>query len=264
MLVASYPRSGSNWIARTIEAVLLGRIGWTNPQARGRRGIYHDLDRFISTGRLGEIETWRASSSLVLKTHRTPDAIRRDAPGVLGDAALRVGILRSPIDVMASVFRFLLWSGSLIRGDETVRDIGRAVELGLVGPFVESFIESRGHPAFESMGFGSWSSHAASWSGVLGGADGVRLLYRDLKRDAPGGLSGVFDRLGLAVSREEIGRALAGASPERIGAQFGDGFVNTATDGSHADVVSPAQHERALSVFAEEIGRYGLGEGRGL
>ncbi len=261
VLIASYPRSGSNWIGRTLEHVLLGRVGWINPLSRGRRGIYHDLDRFIATGRLDELTRWSVASSLVLKTHRTPGAIERDAPGVLERADLVVGVLRGPLDVMASVFRFLLWSGQLTSDGKPVGDLELARRLGLVEPFIESFIAARGHVPFEAMGFGTWSSHAEAWSAALGGASGLRLLYKDLKRDARPQLSRVFEGLGLDVTGQQIDDALALASPEQIGAQFGPGFVHAATDGSYSDFLTSEQRALALAVFASDIERYGLDSG---
>ena len=261
MLIASYPRSGSNWVGRTLEHALLARIGWADPLERGRRGIYHDLDRFLAQRRLDELERWGASASLILKTHRAPESLERDAPGWLDRVDLVVGVVRPPLDVMASVLRYLAWSGSLVGPDgEVVKDMRRARELGLVTPFVEGFIDARGHAPFEALGFGSWVSHARAWSPMLD-RRGLRLRYEDITRDSHAVFASVLDRLTLPVEPERLDEAIASATPERIGAQFGAGFVNNDRDDAGGAWLTPEQLERAHAAFGEEAARYGLGVG---
>lgn len=261
VLIASYPRSGSNWVGRTLEHALLSRVGWADPIERGRRGIYHDLDRFIAEGRLDELERWSTASSLVLKTHRTPEALAKDAPGWQERSDLVVGVIRGPLDVMASVLRYLIWSGALTDASgATPANLEQATTMGLVDPFIDAFIDARGHAPFEALGFGNWASHARDWTSVLK-ERGVRLRYPDLKRDAHATFEALLARLRLGVSNERLNEAITSASPERIGTQFGAGFVHTASDGSYVDVLSAEQQERAASVFASDVARYGLGDG---
>jgi len=261
IIIASYPRSGSNWIGRTLEHALLQGIGWLDPIARGRRGVYHDLDRFITDGRLDEIGRWASASSLILKTHRLPEFVERDAPGLLSRADLVVGVLRHPLDVMASVFRYLLWAGAVTHEGERVSIVDRADELGLAAPFVDAFVSAGGHAPFEALGFGAWASHAEAWSEAMNSERGARLKYRDLLRDARGQLTQAVDRLGLGVTPEQIGGALASASPDRISAQFGAGFVRSEKDVSFDALLSPEQHARAEQAFEESVARYALSRG---
>jgi hypothetical protein len=258
VLVASYPRSGSNWVGRVLERVLLERVGWTDPIARGRRGVFHDLDRFISEGRLGELERWAGASSLVLKTHRTPEALAAHAPGWLERADLVVGVIRHPGEVMGSVLRFLLWSGGVEHEGERIDDLGRAHKLGLVAPFIDAFLRCRGHAPFEAMGFGSWSTHAASWERRLAPPAGLRLAYARLTLDPVRELAPLFGALALGCEESALERALRACSPETIASQFGAGFVSTPL--GRDDPLTAEQRARAERLFASEIARYGLGD----
>ncbi|MFI4897573.1 MAG: hypothetical protein ACIARR_07090 [Phycisphaerales bacterium JB059] len=257
VLVASYPRSGSNWVGRVLEHVLLERVGWSDPIARGRRGVFHDLDRFVSEGRLGELERWAGASALVLKTHRTPEALAAHAPGWLERADQVVGVIRHPGAVMASVLRFLLWSGGIEHDGERVEDLGRAHQLGLVEPFVEAFLEHRGHAPFEAMGFGAGGEHAGAWDARLVPPTGRRLVYARLTRDPVRELAPLLGALGLDHVDSSIERALRACSPQKIASQFGAGFVSTPL--GRDDPLTHEQRARAERCFEGEIARYGLG-----
>ena len=88
----------------------------------------------------------------------------------------------------------------------------------------------------------------------------MRLRYQELKQSSRASFSHVLDRLGLETDASTLDEAIASASPERIGSQFGAGFVHTASDGSYRQLLTQEQRERAKSAFQSEIERYGLGD----
>lgn len=255
VLVTSYPRSGSNWVGQVMR-LLESAHARINPD---RVGLFHDLE-VVRLEVDVEAYLYPGPAPLVFfKTHELPAVVFERSPGLRGEVRAAINIVRHPLDVMVSSLRWSLWAGRVFHEGRAVRTMDEARALGLLDGYVEHFLAHRGAPDFAASGYGTWPEHARAWGGER--AEGVPILrarYRDLVGSPVESFGRLARGLGIEVGEEEMERAIAGCTPERIGAPFGAGFIHRAGESRYTDTLSPGQIERGLAVFADDIRRLGL------
>ena len=257
VLLCSYPRSGSNWVGDVLSLSESARLGEDPAQRR----LFHDLEGLRAQGQLDRFYT-RTPRMIFLKTHELPGALFDRSPGLEAWTRAIVTVLRHPLDVLVSSFRYALWAGRVEHEGQRVDAFGRARELGYFDRYVDRFIEHAGDPAFIGAGYGSWLEHSEAWAAPVGvKAPIVRARYSDLLRSPVKQFARIAREIPMLVSEQHIADAVQTSTPARTAELLGKGFVHGASDGSHTELLSADQRARAMEVFGPAMGRYGLGEG---
>jgi len=250
--IASYPKSGNTWVRFLACNLVFGPVHSAAELARLVPDV-HEL-----TGAC-EIHGPR----VLMKTHfpyspRLPLATR---------TAAAVYIVRHPADVMLSNFHY-------------ARRRGAASWEQTFERYLESYIGARGDPRWLELGMGSWEENVRSWMSPERDFPIMRVRYEDLLDDGLKLARSLREFLGLARTDEQIGRAAAAASFERLreieeadiraqrvgifykpylrpGIEAGVRFMRAGRSGEGARALSASQRERfdaAFGTLQRELG----------
>ena len=244
--IASYPKSGNTWIRFLVCNLVFGPLDSAAQLAQLAPDV-HELN--------GVCEI--ASPRVLMKTHfpycaRLPLASR---------TAAAIYVVRHPADVMLSNFHYARRRRALTPDD------GTALER-----YIDGYIAARGDPRWLELGMGSWEENVRSWVSAGREFPLLRVRYEDLLADGPKAARGLCEFLGIARTDEEIERAAAAASFERLrdieeedireqrvgifykpylqgGIDAGVRFMRAGRSGEGARALTSAQRERFGSAF---------------
>ncbi len=255
VLVGSYPRSGSNWVGQVLRIAESIHAG-IDPE---RMGLFHDLELVREQADPAAFGQPVDAPAVFFKTHELPSVVFERSPTLEGKVRAAANVVRHPLDVMVSAFRWSVLAGRVKHGGGVVKTVDEARTLGLLDAYVDEFLRYAGSPEFASWGYGTWTQHARAWGGdEAQGVPIVRARYRDLVSAPLETFGRLASGLGMRAGERPLSRALEACTPERIGAGFAAGFVHRASDRTYADSLSPGQIERGLAVFGDDIERLGL------
>ncbi len=237
VFVATYPKSGTNWMLQIVHQLL--------HHGRGAFEHVHDVVPWPDTRAgpwflrahaipLSRAVGWRDAPERrrVIKTHLPADLVPYAA------AARYVVVIRDPKDVLVSSYHF-------------VRD----AVLGPAMPSVEAWY--RMFLNGSSLG-GSWGVHAAGWWARRHRPNVKLVAFKAMKRDLPGTVRSMAGFLGVEVSEEVLAAVVAQASFEhmkRIDAKFHLGpllpwrppgaMLRRGAQGGAAELLTREQQRRA-------------------
>ncbi len=185
--LASYPKSGNTWVRFILSNAIFG------PADRSidvNRRI-PDLHRRLPDDRLSKPDD---ASPLLAKTHfeltgAHPELARTDRA---------LHIVRDPRDVLLSALNYRRLNGVT---ESQLSD--RA--------YAEMFINTGGDPTWKQQKFGTWASHAKSWTGT--DRFPVKTIrYEDLKADTMGVMRDAVEFMGLDIDDDALARAVKASS----------------------------------------------------
>jgi hypothetical protein len=188
--IASYPKSGNTWVRFLVCSLIFG----PQDSASALNRLAPDLHE------LAELPT-QLPPRLLMKTHF---AFSERMPLAAATAGA-IYVVRQPADVMLSNFHYARRSGATEADDEA------ALER-----YVEEFIAARGDPRWLQRGMGSWEENVRSWIGAPLPFPVLPLRYEDLLADPIEGASRLRGFLGVQCSDEQLARAVAASSFERL------------------------------------------------
>lgn len=184
VVVATYEKSGTNWMLQIVHQVAtvgLGRFDHIHdvapwPDAPGGQ---------TSVAVPLEEPTWREAPAGLrpVKTHLPREATP------LTDAARYVVVIRDPKDVVVSSYHF-------------VRGIALGPLMPSVSAWVELFLSEQG---FAPSG-GPWPEHVAGWWAERHRPNVLALRYEELVADLPGGIGQVADLMGVDLDPQALER----------------------------------------------------------
>ena len=185
--LASYPKSGNTWVRFILSNALFG------PADRSidvNRRI-PDLHRRLPDDRLNRPDD---GAPLLAKTHfeMTP------AHPELSRTDRALHIVRDPRDVLLSALNY-----RRLNGVTPAQLSDRA--------YAEVFINTGGDPTWKQQKFGTWASHARSWTST--DRFPVKTIrYEDLRTDTRGVMRDVIDFMGLDIDDDTLDRAIKASS----------------------------------------------------
>ena len=189
--LASYPKSGNTWVRFILSNALFGA---TERSIDVNRRI-PDLHRRLPDDRLNAPDD---GAPLLAKTHFELSPAHPELSRT--DKALH--IVRNPRDVLLSALNY-----RRLNGVTPAQLSDRA--------YAEMFIRAGGDPTWKQQKFGTWASHAASWTGTdLFPVKTIR--YEDLKADTAGVMREVVGFMGLQVDDAALERAIRASSFESL------------------------------------------------
>lgn len=188
--IASYPKSGNTWLRFLVSNLVFG----PQESAAALNRLAPDVHELAEVPQLPD-------APVLMKTHfpYSPSMPLADRTG----AALY--IVRHPADVMLSNFHYARRRGGLRSDDATV-----------LADYLAQYVTARGDPRWIAAGMGPWDEHVRSWLAVRHPFPVLPLRYEDLLGSAGNAARAICTFLGLPRSGEEIDRAVAGASFERM------------------------------------------------
>ncbi len=185
VVVATYEKSGTNWMLQIVHQV--ATVG------HGQFAHIHDVAPWpdapggqTSVAVPLEAPTWREAPTGLrpVKTHLPREATP------LTDAARYVAVIRDPKDVVVSSYYFVL-------------GIALGPLMPSVGTWVELFLSEQG---FAPSG-GPWPEHVAGWWAERHRSNVLALRYEELVADLPGGIGRAADLMGVDLdpdARERV------------------------------------------------------------
>jgi len=255
--LASYPKSGNTWVRFLLYTLLYG------PPARSM-----DVTaRIPDLHRASRIQAPTAAP-LFAKTH-FPCSPRHPK---IAETDRAVHILRHPKDVLLSALNH-----------------GRMTSTGdtrlPARTYAEMFIKAGGDPAGLDQGFGTWASHAESWTAGTP-FPVLTVRYEDLKRDTAAVLRAItgfcsiettddkidaavrastFDQLRALEVREKANPAKNPESQslfrgDRTAARAGHFFINAGKTGQKLDPLAPGLDAKFDAAFKDALERFGYAD----
>ncbi|MFI4897427.1 MAG: sulfotransferase domain-containing protein [Phycisphaerales bacterium JB059] len=189
--LASYPKSGNTWVRFILSNALYGP---TERSIDVNRRI-PDMHRRLPDDRLNAPDD---GAPLLAKTHFELTGAHPELSRT--DRALH--IVRNPRDVLLSALNYRRLNGV------TPAQLSDKA-------YAEMFIRAGGDPTWKQQKFGTWASHAASWTGT--DAFPVRTIrYEDLKADTMGVMRDAIDFMGLQIDDATLERAIKASSFESL------------------------------------------------
>lgn len=236
VVVATYEKSGTNWVLQIVHQV--ATLG------HGRFDHVHDVAPWpdapggqTSVAVPLEAPTWRDAPTGLrpVKTHLP----RGSTP--LTDAARYVVVIRDPKDVVVSSYHF-------------VRGIALGPLMPSVDTWVELFLSDQG---FAPSG-GPWPEHVAGWWAERHRPNVLVLRYEELVADLPGGIGLVADLMGVDLDPDDRERVRSHCTFEgmrAVGERFdlgpftplgsrGTRMVRRGTAGGSAELLTDQQRRR--------------------
>lgn len=243
--IASYPKSGNTWVRFLLCNLLYGRVDSAADLDRLAPDI-HDLRV--------DLPEW---GPLLLKTHfplTETLPLRQYTAGA-------IYVVRDPADVMMSGYHYSRGREGALKQDAAAFD-----------RYLDRFMESGGDPNWQALGMGTWSGHVRSWLAEPRPFPVVQVRYEDLLEDPEAVAARLCQPFRISRSREEIARAVAGSSFERLRqieesdiaarrqgifykpyleSRIGTGarFMRAGVHGQAAGMMSPGQRQRFQAVF---------------
>jgi Sulfotransferase domain len=188
--IASYPKSGNTWIRFLVCNLIFG----PQDSAAALNHLAADLHE------LRELPQ-PLPARLLLKTHFQFS----DQMPLAAESARAIYIVRHPADTMLSNFYYCRRSGA-----------GDADDRGALDRYVDHFLQARGDSRWAKLGMGTWESNVNSWIGSPRPFPVLPLRYEDLLADPIAAANRVREFLRLDCSDQEVARAIAASSFERL------------------------------------------------
>lgn len=253
ILVSSYPRSGNNWVCHLIE--------FTSKLSAGKRAEDHvktrlfDVDHLLYTGELETINSCSAKIA-VLKTHFIPEKFSEIFPNLAKKIILHVNIIRSPLNVIPSLFNFLDSHSAVMTEKELDDPSDRKASFQT---FKDEFIRNGGYFPFVEAGYGTWEDNVSNWSRQGNfTAPTLSVRYKDLVEDPKLCLSAINETGSLGWTRSSIDEAVAVVTKDHMKAIYGDRFILRGHDGYYEDYLSEQEIASANTRFGRAMTRFGL------
>ena len=177
--LVSYPKSGNTWARFLLANLIYGqeKVSFANIESR-IPDVYKDTQK----------ELRRVPRPRILKSHEYFDPRYKKV----------IYIVRDPRDVAVSYYHFHLKKGIIPDGYP-------------LAPYVTRFV------AGNVDAYGTWRENAASWLGTRYGTAAFLLLrYEDMLENTAGALARMAEFLQIARRPEEISRAVALSSADRM------------------------------------------------
>jgi hypothetical protein len=188
--IVSYPKSGNTWVRFLLCNLLFG----PQDSAAALNRLAPDIHEFASTPE-------PPATPIFLKTHFPFSP----ALPLAAYTAAAIYVVRDPADVMLSNFHYSRRSGTV--GVESQAALEQ---------YVDQYLAAHGDPRWIKSRMGTWSDHVRSWLGVKHPFPVLTLRYEDLLADGHNGARQICSFLGLTRTAEQIARAVAGASFQRL------------------------------------------------
>uniref|UniRef100_A0A8D2Q5A0 Sulfotransferase n=2 Tax=Varanus komodoensis TaxID=61221 RepID=A0A8D2Q5A0_VARKO len=167
VLLVSYPKSGTHWLAEVIMHLYASKAALTSPIEFG------DVSKLDQLNRL--------SCKRIIPTHLDGNML---PPSFRLQQCKAVYIIRNPKDIAVSMFHYYKANPNL----PTVDSWPNFLEMFLTGDVV----------------YGSWFDHVLSWEKLIHDKDTLFLFFEDMKRDLPTVVKKVSTFLGLNTSESRI------------------------------------------------------------
>ena len=188
--IVSYPKSGNTWVRLLVCNLVHG----VQDSAAALNHLVPDIHEMPAAPE-------PPSSPVLMKTHFPFSTALPMAASTAG----AIYVVRDPADVLLSGFHYSKRSSTSDREDRNALD-----------QYVDAYLAARGDPRWIGLQMGTWDDHVRSWLGGPLEFPVLPLRYEDLLREATQGARRICSFLGLARSAEQIERAVAGASFQRM------------------------------------------------
>jgi hypothetical protein len=188
--IASYPKSGNTWLRFLACNLVFGPVDSASLLNRLAPDI-HELGPAPEPPR----------QPVFLKTHFLHSPLLP-----LGKhSAAAIYVVRDPADVMLSNYHYAMRRGAVSADDGD----------GL-SRYVDRYIAAHGDPRWVELGIGSWQDNVCSWRQAGKDFPVLWVRYEDMLADATVVATSLCKHLGLERSPDEIARAVAGTTFERM------------------------------------------------
>ncbi|XP_063165357.1 sulfotransferase 6B1-like [Candoia aspera] len=167
VLLVSYPKSGTHWLAEILTHIYASKVALTSPIEFG------DLSKLDQLNRL--------SCKRIIPTHLDSNML---PPTFRVKHCKAIYIVRNPKDIAVSMFHYYQENPNL----PTVDSWSNFLEMFLKGDVV----------------CGSWFDHVLSWEKHLHEKNILFLFYEDMKKDLPKVVKKLSAFLGLSPSESKI------------------------------------------------------------
>uniref|UniRef100_G3U923 Sulfotransferase n=1 Tax=Loxodonta africana TaxID=9785 RepID=G3U923_LOXAF len=175
IVLASYPKCGSNWLLHIVILSLENTInGWTKESPINFS--YQECNFILSRFRMKQF-----SSPRILATHLHYDKL----PGSIFENNAKILVLfRNPKDTAVSFFHFH-------------NDVPDIPSYGSWDEFFRQFMKGQ-------VSWGSYFDFAINWNKHIDDANVKFILYEDLKENLTSGVKQIAEFLGFSLTEEQI------------------------------------------------------------
>jgi aryl sulfotransferase len=258
--IVSYPKSGNTWVRFLVCNLVFG----VQDSAAALNRLIPDIHEFRTAPE-------PPSAPVFMKTHFPYSP----AMPLAACTVAAIYIVRDPADVMLSNYYYSQRDGSQ-------RSAGSAA----LAQYVDQYLAARGARRWIELGMGAWDDHVRSWLATPRPFPLLVLRYEELLHEPLGGARRLCEFLGLVRSGEEVSRAVAGASFERLreieeqdirsqhvgicykpylrpSIDAGLRFMRAGRSGEAGSILTGEQQQRVYATFGplmRELG-YGIREG---
>ncbi|XP_004616159.2 sulfotransferase 6B1 [Sorex araneus] len=236
IVLASYPKCGSNWILHIVSELI---------SADSKKKYEHPEFPVLECGDPEKYQRMKQfPSPRILATHLRYDRL----PGsILRKKTKMLVMFRNPKDTAASFFRFH-------------NDVPDIPSYGSWDEFFTQFMRGE-------VSWGSFFDFAVSWNEHLAEENVQLILYEDLKEDLPAGVQRIADFLGFSLGGEQLGaiaalstfQAMRARAPETHGA-VGPYLFRKGEVGDWKNLFSEAQNQEMDEKFKACLAGTSLGE----
>ena len=188
--IVSYPKSGNTWVRFLVCNLVYG----VQLSAAALNRLVPDIHELRV---MPELPT----TAVFMKTHFPYSP----AMPLAACTAAAIYVVRDPADVMLSNFHYGRRDGSRTNTSATA-----------LAEYVDRYLAARGAARWIELGMGRWDDHVRSWLATRHPFPVLLLRYEDLQRDDLAGARALCRFLGVTRSAEEMARAVAGASFDRL------------------------------------------------
>jgi hypothetical protein len=188
--IVSYPKSGNTWVRFLVCNLVFG----VQDSAAALNRLAPDIHE-------AAVVPAPPAAPAFMKTHFPFSPALPLAQCTAG----AIYVVRDPADVMLSNFHYSRRDGShTTQGSAALEQ------------YVDAYLAARGGPRWIKLGMGAWDDHVRSWLATRHPFPVLPLRYEDLLTDGMQIARRLCAFLGLTRTGEEMERALAGASFQRL------------------------------------------------
>uniref|UniRef100_A0A803VE76 Sulfotransferase n=1 Tax=Ficedula albicollis TaxID=59894 RepID=A0A803VE76_FICAL len=239
VILAAYPKSGTNWLRR----ILIDLIAISQKKTPGEEGSGNaEKPEEIPYLEVGDPEKYERMTKLpsprFMATHLYPENL---PTSIFRNKVKILLLIRNPKDVATSFFHFS--NGvAIFPSYETWDD------------FFTDFMSKK-------VAWGSYFDHLAEWNKYIDNERIITISYEELKEDPILGMKKIASFFGFSLCEEDFSRiaknttfkAMKEKSSETHG-KFGDVLFRKGVVGNWRDVFSEAQNEEMYRKFQDSLG----------
>lgn len=249
IIIPSYPRSGNSWTCQMIKQALSS----SNPS---QETDIFDVDHLFHTGNIKHLNSCK-SEFAIIKTHKKKDEFRKTFPHIFDNSVIKVGLIRSPLDIIVSLYNYLVSSKTIIVPDDYKTNDMKNCET--FNKYKERFIESGGYEGFFSIGYGRWDENVMSWNADNNlESNSLPLLYRKLNQDPRDSLSTIGKIGSLGWKDSDINDAIEKVTKDRMRIIYGKWFILKGSSNYYAEYMHPEEIAAAEARFGDTMRIFGL------